>query len=320
MKNERLKEYVSVVSYKEFHATMAKHILGQPNLEKISLAIYLYLKNLAEDKPFKNNIILAAPSGCGKTEVYRTLKKIIPENVLPIILYDTTNLTEAGFNGDDSNDLMNALFSRYDCDGSAIMFLDELDKKIIPSFDAHGDNVNAAALHQLLTLLEGREVQKNNHKIDTSRTLFVGMGSFESFRKAEQEKKQLGFLASVYESYDYYQPIELEDMLKAGAFYEFLGRFPVIVSFGRLEPATIKMIIEKYRRTIESNITAKIQITENAITELISIANSEFGCRTLYNKILNTILSVYGKLLLTGQHGTIVMDSANSAFIKQLED
>ena len=159
---------------------------------------------VAENSVVRNNAMIVVPSGCGKTETYRTIKEIIAKEIsdIPVIQLDITKLTSEGFKGMDSKDFFSGLFTE-SVNGIAIVVLDEIDKRLIRDCNAYGDNVNTTIQSQLLTLIEGtefsREIDDEVVTINTSNTLFVAARAFQSIRdkrKAEREKSTNGMQAN----------------------------------------------------------------------------------------------------------------------------
>lgn len=294
-----IKEWLSQVSFKEFSNAITARVKGQENVKVLIANVYHYLKSLAEGTPAKNNTLIAAPSGCGKTETFRALrdyfKEAIPELVIAQI--DMTSITEEGYRGKDVKDMLRPLLEHADTNGIGIMFCDEFDKKLMPSYTSQGNNVNAAIQAQILTVIEGTVFSIDGLTIDTSNTLFVGLGSFDTCRKKrENVERHLGF-GAVNEEQEHYDDITRQDMIELGASYELLGRFPLVMNYRKLDDEIICEIIDDEIKSQEKNYNCKIEISDYAKQELVKDANSEYGCRLIKNKIQEAIMPPYMELL-----------------------
>lgn len=290
-------KFLSLFTEPEFDAYMRGKVLGQEELNRINYSIYVYIESIAEGRPWKNNILLAAPSGCGKTEYIRALKELFREKqiALPILTYDSSMLTEQGFKGSNPDTILKGL-EESGYNGFGIVFLDEFDKKLVPSYTGQGSNVNLAVQANLLTMIEGREVPASNKNVydedgvDTNRTLFVGMGAFQSVRDARKEQKTVGFgNGQQSESQRHYSKITMDDIIETGCCYELLGRFSVLVNFHELSDETIRSIVLKYIDQMPYK-DFKIEITEDAMVDFVKLGNSQYGCRLLWQKLYGAVM------------------------------
>lgn len=249
---------------REIRAYLDQYVIGQDRAKvDIAVAIYNHYKRRESlKKGFKNedsveiqksNMILLGPSGTGKTELFRTVAKMLG---VPFYVGDCTKLTQAGYVGDDVESLLQGLLA--DAGGDTeraewgIIFLDEVDKMARKSGrgatgyrDVSGEGVQQA----LLKLIEGSVVNvprgmqrmamsgQSSDAIDTSNILFIGAGSFagieEAVARRVNKQSKLGFGASskkTVETANVYSLVEEEDLLEFGLIPEFLGRMPVLTS------------------------------------------------------------------------------------------
>ena len=313
--HERIKNFLKNNSFVQMLSFMQARVKGQPELPKILAGVYRYLQCIAENKQVHNNILLAAPSGCGKTETFRALRDFfrvyLPE--FPVLQVDVTSITEEGFKGPDTIEIVRGLFETADPTGIGIVFMDEFDKKLSPSFTSGGNNVNAAVQAQILTLLEGRTVTLQDQVIDTGNTLFIGLGSFDACRqKRETKRGGLGFGATAQsEQEDHYHPISREEMIKLGASYELLGRFQIIANYYRLSKKMVNEIIDRRLEELSDSIGYRVEVTDDLREQLWQQANGKYGCRMLENALVDQAMSILPTLLVeetSAKNAVVVLD------------
>ena len=312
---ERIKIFLQNNSFAQMLYFMQARVKGQPELPKILAGVYRYLQCIAENKQVHNNILLAAPSGCGKTETFRALRDFfrvyLPD--FPVLQVDVTSITEEGFKGPDTVEIVRGLFETTDPTGIGIVFMDEFDKKLSPSFTSGGNNVNAAVQAQILTLLEGRTVTLQNQMIDTGNTLFIGLGSFDACRqKRETKRGGLGFGATAQsEQEDHYHPISRAEMIKLGASYELLGRFQIIANYYRLSQKMVNEIIDRRLEELSDSIGYRVEVTDDLRDQLWEQANGKYGCRMLENTLVDQAMSILPTLLVeetSAKNAVVVLD------------
>lgn len=286
---KRIRKFVNQPgAYARFDAEVRKHVLGQPNISEITYNVFVWLRGLAEGVEQRHNAMIAAPSGCGKTETYRVIKRILTRKIgdIPVIQVDVTKLTPEGFKGKDVADALDPLFTD-SINGIGIVVLDEMDKRLLPCYEAHGKNVNAEVQEALLTVIEGTELsqKKTEKKINTANTLFIAAGAFQQLRTEKKKKlsaRKIGFGEQQERPDERLTDITVEDILEGGAMYELMGRFSTVINYYQLDRDSVAVIVSRYVSDFKKQLGCNIRITDAAIDGLYdSYAKSGFGCRIL---------------------------------------
>lgn len=280
-------------------------LIGQGiETKKIVYTFYEYLKSIAEGKHINTSSwILTAPSGCGKTEVYRTLRDFFREYEIPVpvVQIDLSLFTESGFKGKEIDEIAERIVEQNKkTDGTAICFLDEADKKCIPSYSSRGEDVNASFQSNLLTFVEGTEVKcevdSDTYTIDTGKTMFVLMGAFQNVRDRRQDKKEthtsIGFCSEIKKTERtnqvdncFYEDITLEDMIEAGMLEELAGRMQKVINLHKLSEEDMKCLLSKKTILLSKELGVEIILTPQAKEEFMKICYSSLGIRRPVNCI-----------------------------------
>ncbi len=291
-----IREWLNYVKFREFYDALSEHVIGQDGLFYIAANIYSYLYNVVNNKPINHNMILTAPSGAGKTETYRAIKRYFDVYIpsLPVYIRDASSITATGYKGSEPAYIVAPLSYTGLNRPVGLVFLDEFDKKILPSYNAQGENTNAEAQYGLLTIVEGSDVEIRVRgrifQVNTDKVMFIGLGSFDFFRDDKsKDRTTLGF-ATTSELIDHYDSITREDMIEAGGCYELIGRFPTIINYHKLDNDAINRIINKNIAVLEEEYNCDIELTNELREELIGIANSQFGCRLINSVLTERIL------------------------------
>ncbi len=188
-------KWLKSVSYVDFYNDISQRVIGQEGLKILLAEVRSYIEGLVygTSKDARHNVLLAGYSGSGKTETYKALADYFAKHIpgFVVSLYDVSNLTAAGFKGAEPTDVLTPYYQLGFTDVFGICFLDEIDKKMAPSYASTGngtENINKEVQSQLLSMLSGGDVyNKRGLKINTERLMFIGMGSFNCFRRRREK-------------------------------------------------------------------------------------------------------------------------------------
>ena len=326
---------VKLLKPQEIRAELDKYIVGQDKAKKVlSVAVYNHYKRVNYSAKHgkkndieidKSNILLLGPTGCGKTLMARTLAKILD---VPFAVADATTLTEAGYVGEDVENILLKLIQNADYDVEraerGIIYIDEIDKiarkseNVSITRDVSGEGVQQALLKIIESTVASvppqggrKHPQQEFIRIDTTNILFICGGAFVGLDKIVGKRKDtssLGFGGNLNltakDDFSYVDEVQPQDLTKFGLIPEFVGRIPIVVGLTPLDENALvsimtepkNAIVKQYKKLVGID-NVELIVTDDAVREVakkaLALKTGARGLRTIFeNLMLDSMYSI----------------------------